>query len=139
MYQILRCPRQNASSWTFLLFLSPRRRSEINMLPWDELQDKDGVEECIHASARQQGPKLSLGLSNFQAGFRTEMNHCQVCSLIPFLVWGSEAVAVCNCTKKSPRNAPYAWRYKRSRKFCSTRRDLDSLNIRIGGSWPMSE
>lgn len=42
------------------------------MLAWDELQDKDGVEECIHASARQQGPKLSLGLSNFQAGFRTE-------------------------------------------------------------------
>lgn len=59
VYQILGYPRQNAPSWIFLLFLSPRRRkSEINISPRDELWDRDGVEEYIHVTARQQGPIL---------------------------------------------------------------------------------
>lgn len=150
VYQILGYPRQNASSWIFLLFLSPRRRkSEINVSPRDELRDRDGVEEYIHVcKAARSHPgevlsaKLSPWLSTFWAGFRPWDEHLPSVfsrSSPTVRLWDFEAIGIFNCTKKSQRIAPYAWRYKSSRKFCSARIDLESLNIRIGGSWPASE
>lgn len=70
---------------------------------------------------------VPMGLSYRRGpGWRnTFLYTCNVCYLVYLHVWDPETIAIFNYIKKRQRNAPYAWKYKGSRKFCSARTDLE--------------
>lgn len=151
VYQILGYPRQKCIKLDFSpVPFSKEEEVRDKYIPtgWATGQGRGGGIHSCHSKAARSHPgevlsaKLSPWLSTFWAGFRPWDEHLPSVfsrSSPTVRLWDFEAIGIFNCTKKSQIIAPYAWRCKSSRKFCSAKIDLESLNIRIGGSWPVSE
>lgn len=125
---------KKASRWTcFSGSFSKEDRDKYVPMEWATEEGRGGeIRSCpflLILQAARSYPREVLvpnhaygwAQSGQPLGHRT--NICHMCSLIPLQVRGFETIDIFSCTKKSQRNAPYSWRYKGSRKFCSARTD----------------